>query len=110
MGSRRFQFTVDHMVGRREIELVVTYSMTPGRPEQGPTYACGGQPVEPPEVEIIAVKHDGKPFVHPGRHAAAGEVRDNRVNVLVGQHTFEVADLLAYLRSPKQVALPDEKR
>jgi hypothetical protein len=60
--SKRFQFTVDHMVGRREIELVVTYSMTPGRPEQGPTYACGGTPAEPPEVEIVSVKHNGQPF------------------------------------------------
>lgn len=60
--AKRFQFTVDHMVGRREIELVVTYSVSPGCPEQGPTYSCGGQPAEPPEVEIIAIKHNGQPF------------------------------------------------
>ena len=60
--ARQFSFTVDHMVGRREIELVVTYSMLPGYPEQGPTYACGGTPAEDAEIEIISVTHDGKPF------------------------------------------------
>lgn len=60
--SRQFQFTVDHMVGRREIELLVTYSVTPGRPETGPTYSCGGTPAEPDEVEIVSVTHDGQPF------------------------------------------------
>lgn len=62
MSARRFQFTVDHMVGRREIELVVTYSVIPGCPETGPTYACGGTPAEPDEVEIISIKHNGQPF------------------------------------------------
>ena len=60
--GKRFQFTVDHMVGRREIELVVTYSVRPGCPETGPTYACGGTPAEPDEVEIVSIKHNGQPF------------------------------------------------
>ncbi len=60
--GKRFQFTVDHMVGREEIELVVTYRVTPGCPETGPTYACGGTPAEPDEVEIISIKHNGQPF------------------------------------------------
>lgn len=60
--ARRFQFTVDHMVGRREIELVVTYSVTPGRDATGPTYACGGTPAEPHEVELVSVKHNGTEF------------------------------------------------
>lgn len=59
---RHFQFTVEHLVGRREIELVVTYSVTPGSPETGPTYACGGTPAEPDEVEIVSIKHNGQPF------------------------------------------------
>jgi hypothetical protein len=59
--SHRFQFTVDHMIGRQEVELVVTYSVTPGCPETGPTYACGGTPAEPDEVEIVSVKHSGQP-------------------------------------------------
>ena len=57
-----FQFTVDHMIGREEVELVVTYSVTAGCPETGPTYACGGTPAEPDEVEIVSIKHNGKPI------------------------------------------------
>lgn len=60
--TQQFQFTVDHMVGRRELELVVTYNMTPGCPEQGPTYSCGGTPADPPEVEIVSVTHEGRDF------------------------------------------------
>ena len=37
-----------------EIEIVFSYS--PGAPEQGPSYASGGQPAEPPEVEFISAK------------------------------------------------------
>lgn len=59
--AKRFQFTVDHMIGREEVELVVTYSVTPGRPETGPTYSCGGTPAEPDEVEIVSIKRNGQP-------------------------------------------------
>lgn len=54
MSARRFQFTVDHMVGRREIELRVTYSMTPVVP------ATYWQPAEGGEIEIVSIKHDGR--------------------------------------------------
>lgn len=37
-------------------EIEVTFSYSPGAPEQGPTYACGGQPAEPDEVEFISAK------------------------------------------------------
>ena len=33
----------------------VTGRVTPGQPEQGPTYSCGGQPAEPPEIEDLCV-------------------------------------------------------
>ncbi len=69
--GKRFQFTVDHMVGRREIELVVTYSAIPGHPETGPSYACGGTPAEPDEVEIISIKHNGQPFTVTGEEEDA---------------------------------------
>jgi hypothetical protein len=42
-----------------ETEVTVEYVYRPGRPEQGPTYDCGGQPAEPPEVEIIRVTANG---------------------------------------------------
>ena len=36
-----------------EVEVEVVCSVTPGEPEQGRTYACGGVPASGPEVEII---------------------------------------------------------
>ena len=54
--EKRFQFSVDHMVGRREIELVVTYSIT------APVAATYWQPAEGGEVEIVSVQHGGRPF------------------------------------------------
>lgn len=46
--------------GEAEIELQVTYSVTPYVPAQGPTYASGGQPAEGGEVELISVTLDGR--------------------------------------------------
>ena len=60
MSTRRFQFTVDHMVGRREIELVVTYSMTP--PIAAQLYGDYPHPAEGGEVEIVSVEHAGQSF------------------------------------------------
>lgn len=37
-----------------EIPLLVTFNWTPGYPATGPTYACGGTPEEPPEVELLS--------------------------------------------------------
>jgi hypothetical protein len=54
--SRTFHFTVDHMVGRHEIELDVTYSVTPFVP------ATYWQPAEGGECEIESITHNGKPF------------------------------------------------
>jgi len=36
-----------------DLTLDITARLTPGRPEEGPTYDCGGQPAEGPECEII---------------------------------------------------------
>lgn len=83
--TRRFTFDAEHMVGRRVIDLRVTYSVTPGCPEQGPTYSCGGQPAEPDEVEIIAVKHNGQPFT----------LSDDEEDALLQQAIERVADDMA---------------
>lgn len=55
MANHRFQFTVDHMIGRHEVELVVTYSVTPF------IEATYWQPAEGGEVEIQSIKHKGQP-------------------------------------------------
>ncbi len=36
-----------------DLTLDITARLTPGRPKQGPTYDCGGEPAEEPECEII---------------------------------------------------------
>ena len=38
------------------IEGTVTYIYTPGHPETGPTWDCGGQPADPAEIEIIEIR------------------------------------------------------
>lgn len=43
-------------VGLGEIEVEITYRFTPGRPARGPSYASGGEPADPPEVEFISAR------------------------------------------------------
>jgi hypothetical protein len=38
-----------------EVEVTLSGTYVPGVPEQGPTYACGGQPAEPEMVEDVEV-------------------------------------------------------
>ena len=35
-----------------ETPIVVEYTYLPGAPEEGPSYASGGQPADPPEIDI----------------------------------------------------------
>lgn len=56
MMTKRFQFTVDHMIGRREVEVLVTYSCTPF------VEATHWQPAEGGEVEIVSAKVNGMPI------------------------------------------------
>ncbi len=56
MSAVRFQFTVEHMVGRQELELRVTYSVSPF------IAATYWQPAEGGEVEIVSIKHGGQPI------------------------------------------------
>jgi len=45
-----------------EFEVEIEYNILPGCPETGPTYACGGTPEEPAEVDIISVTFCGVDF------------------------------------------------
>ncbi len=38
------------------IEVEIAFTFRKGAPEQGPSYASGGQPADPDEVELIYVK------------------------------------------------------
>jgi hypothetical protein len=70
--SRTFTFTVDHMAGRREIELVVTYSVSPGCPPQ--LYGDCPHPGDDGEVELISITHEGRMF--PLSAAEEGALHD----------------------------------
>jgi hypothetical protein len=39
-----------------EVELRIFYTWIPGQPQQGPTYASGGEPAEPAELEFHHVE------------------------------------------------------
>ena len=41
-------------VGNDHIDVEITYNFIPGMPEQGPSWASGGEPAEPAEVEFIS--------------------------------------------------------
>ena len=45
-----------------EQEFTVTYTISKGYPARGPSYASGGEPAEPPQVELLTVEMDGKPY------------------------------------------------
>ena len=56
-----------------EGEATVSYAVSWGYPEQGPSYASGGQPADPDEIDDIRVTHiDGEPVAHRtyGKHEA----------------------------------------
>lgn len=40
--------------GLSEVDVEVAYNYTPGRPARGPSYASGGEPADPPEIEFIS--------------------------------------------------------
>jgi DnaJ-class molecular chaperone len=52
---RKCTMTIEVERGRRSVEYEVEYEVSPGEPERGPTYDCGGTPASPPEVESRAV-------------------------------------------------------
>lgn len=50
--TRKYDHTVYLTIGSNEIACEIVYTVTPGEPERGPSYACGGTPASPPEVDI----------------------------------------------------------
>lgn len=64
--SRRHTYTASFSVGGDiptwEGEVEFSYTVIWGAPEQGPTYASGGQPADPDEIDDIrVVSIDGNP-------------------------------------------------
>ena len=49
-----------------EVEADLEFTFQPGEPEQGPSYASGGQPAEPAHVEDVwckGIKFSGRDFL-----------------------------------------------
>ena len=42
-----------------EIEVEITYTYIAGRPARGPSYASGGEPADPPEIEFVSATVTG---------------------------------------------------
>ena len=40
--------------GEEEVDVEVTYTYLAGRPARGPSYASGGEPADPPEIEFVS--------------------------------------------------------
>lgn len=57
--SRRYSQQVPVEIDDIEIMLDVAYSYSPGAPEQGPSYASGGEPAEAAEIEITGMSVKG---------------------------------------------------
>jgi len=54
-----------------EVECEIKFSFLKGAPEQGPSYASGGQPADPDEIEFISATPlcNGKPSPYYGAFA-----------------------------------------
>ena len=71
-----------------ETEIEVEYTTTPFVPATGPTYACGGQPAEGGEVEII------KAWWVPDPTGAATAVACELTDAEIDRLTIEIAENL----------------
>lgn len=68
-------------------ELEITYSFTAGSPATGPTYACGGTPAEPDEVELISAKMISDDGIEP----TAQQINDWAAEWLASDTGYESA-------------------
>lgn len=63
-----------------DFEVEVVYTFSPGCPEQGPSYACGGQPADPPEVDIQgAYRFDDKTLAR-GEEVTLSDADEKRIH------------------------------
>ncbi len=75
--TRHIRHITAHMpIGNDDLGLTVPveihFHYTPGRPATGPTYDCGGEPAEGPELELIECTPETTTRFMPGAlHEAA---------------------------------------
>ena len=52
----KLTYTTTHSFdGENDVELRILYKYTPGTPERGPTYDCGGEPATDFEIDVLGM-------------------------------------------------------
>jgi hypothetical protein len=79
------------------VEIAVEYGYVPGAPEEGPSYASGGQPAEPIEIDVHDMKWSRIPGVlisgaAPARQWHAIECRGPLFDLIADQLREELID------------------
>ena len=74
------------LVNWNGLAVLVGYTFTKGQREQGPTYACAGQPAEPPEIEILTAAIYGED------HKEMGKLSDQHYEALLESAFGELCD------------------
>lgn len=82
-----------------EVEVEITFSFLQGAPEQGPSYASGGQPADPDEVELVKAVRlcNGKPAPFDGAFAdlEQGQLDDLATTWLESDEGYSIACTVA---------------
>lgn len=65
--STLYSASMDFDIGTQVIALVVTFHYVRGSPATGPSYASGGEPADPPEVDIRTIVWSRKPGKWPAK-------------------------------------------
>lgn len=60
MSVKYYLNTTHSFDGENDVDLLITFSYSPGSPERGPTWSCGGEPAEDPEVDFLDIVVDGR--------------------------------------------------
>jgi hypothetical protein len=54
--THTIHITLSVLGDETDIPARVVYNYTPGIPARGPTYSSGGEPPEPPEIEVLSAE------------------------------------------------------
>ena len=59
---RHYVLTTSILIAGQERQVSITFTYVRGTPEQGPSYASGGEPATGPEIEIVraTIETDGR--------------------------------------------------
>lgn len=84
------QLGTDNIIGSTDLRIHYRYS--PGEPETGPTYACGGTPASGPEIELDRVERNN---VHEWLPVSPDDDLYLWAETYLEQHPDEVVEAVA---------------